>query len=70
MEKTAADKTPKLTSVQCEACHGPGRRHMKGMLTFALTDEMPEDMAISKSVACTACHNPHVSHKKVYGKQE
>jgi uncharacterized paraquat-inducible protein A len=66
----SAEKTPKLKSVGCEACHGPGGLHLQTMLTASLNDENPKDKKISKNLGCSACHNPHISHKKVYGKKD
>ncbi len=62
----SAEKTPKLTNVGCEACHGPGSLHI---MTMAMADEGEEiaDKKIGKGAGCTQCHNPHVSYKKLYG---
>ena len=40
-----------LTSVQCEACHGPGSRHVEAGDTAAILRSPGPDV-------CTTCHNP------------
>ncbi|MHC4473678.1 MAG: cytochrome c family protein [Planctomycetota bacterium] len=64
------EKTPKLTNVGCESCHGPGSLHFQLMFENIGEDTLPEDKKIGKSVGCTDCHNPHISYKKKYGKKE
>ena len=64
----SVEKTPKLTHVGCESCHGAGSLHQKAMLTAMATEEVPEDKKISKNVGCSGCHNPHISFKKKFGK--
>ncbi|MEN8149238.1 MAG: cytochrome c family protein [Planctomycetota bacterium] len=65
----SVEKTPKLTNVGCESCHGAGQAHQKAMLMAMQTDETPEEKQISKNVGCAGCHNPHISYKKLYGKK-
>ena len=65
----SVEKTPKLTHVGCESCHGAGSNHQKAMLMAMQTDETPEEKKISKNVGCAGCHNPHISYKKLYGKK-
>jgi hypothetical protein len=57
------EKTPGLTGVHCEACHGPGSAHIT-----SVKDEEPEEKfkgLINKvpGTVCTGCHNPHKSHE-------
>ena len=56
------EKTPKLTGVQCESCHGPGSAHAKA------ADDDKEEAEIKKAInkvpqnTCIKCHNPHKKH--------
>ncbi|MCK5679297.1 cytochrome C [bacterium] len=44
------NKTPELSNLGCESCHGPGSRHRES--------EDPEDIIKSISIEhCTHCHN-------------
>ena len=65
----SVEKTPKLTNVGCESCHGAGSDHVKAQLNAMMTEEEVTDQKISKSVGCTQCHNPHISYKKLYGSE-
>ncbi|MGZ6083993.1 MAG: multiheme c-type cytochrome [Polyangiales bacterium] len=43
--------TPNLKDVQCEACHGPGSKHIEDPSSNPLADK-PEE------TVCTGCHHP------------
>ena len=52
---------PDLRAVQCEACHGPGRRHRASPSSAILIQsELSED-------ACRRCHNPENSPEFEFG---
>jgi hypothetical protein len=57
-------KTPRLTSVQCEVCHGPGSAHAE-----AVENDKPEEefrSLINKvpQNVCIKCHKPHEPHEE------
>jgi hypothetical protein len=64
-----AEKSAHLLGVQCEACHGPGSKHIDAAKAI-MAEKRKEFNAdektyiVSKSQACSGCHNPHVSYKK------
>ena len=56
-----------LLGVQCEACHGPGSRHVE--LGMQMLKEKRKEFAegeqtwiVLKTPDCANCHNPHVNH--------
>ncbi|MHC4199901.1 MAG: multiheme c-type cytochrome, partial [Planctomycetota bacterium] len=58
------EKTPHLTGVQCESCHGPGGAHAR-----AVKEDKPEKVfnSLIKKVAlnlCMGCHKTHKSHEE------
>ena len=56
--------TPGLVGAQCEACHGPGAKHVElGTAAKAAGGDPPPAVKAAitlKSKECSACHNPHV----------
>ena len=63
------EKSAHLLGVQCEACHGPGSKHIEAAKAIMAekrkkfnADE--KKFILAKSAACANCHNPHVSHSK------
>ena len=57
---TVLGKVEGKTSVQCEACHGPGSRHADmGGGHHLITTKVPETV-------CVECHHPHHSPKFDY----
>ena len=61
--------SPKLTGVQCEACHGPGSEHQDAAMELvmkkrdAFGEGEPTFITLTPT-NCTGCHNPHVSYEK------
>jgi hypothetical protein len=56
-----------LLGVQCEACHGPGSKHVElgqQMLKEKRKELAPGEQSwvVLKTTDCSNCHNPHVSH--------
>jgi hypothetical protein len=80
----SAGKTPKLTNVGCESCHGPGSGHVdaEAGADLSLQQKMQEAMSVSKAEAtdvhsakrCTACHDgdnsPDFNFEKYWPKIE
>jgi hypothetical protein len=69
---TSEEASPDLLGVQCEACHGPGSKHVEVGEKLKAEKRKHfnegETRFISKSVtACAGCHNPHHSHEKMGG---
>ena len=58
------DDTPKMKSVGCESCHGPGSAHVKA--AKAAGDSTTFEKKINKTPknTCVNCHNPHVNQKE------
>ena len=57
-------RTPHLTGVQCESCHGPGSPHVAAakskepvVRVMGLINRVPQN-------TCVACHNPHKTHEE------
>ena len=50
----SVDKTPHLTNVQCETCHGPASLHIKA----TTREEKKKTLSIPRNL-CTECHNTH-----------
>jgi len=66
------EKTPTLTGVQCEQCHGVGSEHIPMMSKLKKdkvdTSEYPEDLKINpRPATCIKCHTPHARHMPVEG---
>ncbi|MDY6952586.1 MAG: cytochrome c family protein [Thermodesulfobacteriota bacterium] len=51
---TSIEKTPHLTNVQCEVCHGPASLHIKATTRA----EKKETLEIPRNI-CTQCHTQH-----------
>ena len=71
----SVDETPKLKSVGCESCHGPGSAHLKFVkdkdnkkkLKAKDADaikELKKGIDVNPGDRCIYCHNPHISYKK------
>jgi len=61
-----------LLGVQCEACHGPGSKHVEAGEKLKAEKRKSfnpgeKTYNIRKVTACTGCHNPHVEHDKIGG---
>jgi len=57
------ESTPGMTSVGCEACHGPGSAHVAAAgKNIGKTDWEKMINKIPQNT-CVQCHNPHVSQK-------
>lgn len=56
------EKTPNMTEVQCEVCHGPGSEH----LAVKMTDKAKKKATINGNpgAVCVKCHNPHKTHEE------
>ena len=57
------EKTPHLTGVQCESCHGPGSAHVEAgekkepkEKSHSLINKIPQN-------TCVECHDPHKTHE-------
>ena len=46
------DLTPELAGVQCESCHGPGKRHVENQ------EERGHILARPDKACCRQCHTP------------
>jgi len=62
-------KSEKLLNVQCEACHGPGSKHVEAGKKLQAEKRKhynpgEEHFITKKTAACANCHNPHVKHSK------
>ena len=58
-----------LLGVQCEACHGPGSKHVElgqEMLKEKRKELAPGEQSyiVLKTTDCSNCHNPHISHNE------
>ncbi len=63
-EQIAADgDKPSLPHVQCEACHGPGRRHVEAARIGSVADAPTEKI---EERTCTRCHNETSPHYKPF----
>lgn len=69
---TDVEKSAHLLGVQCEACHGPGSKHV--VAAGAIMKEKRKEFKAGeksfiqpKTAACANCHNPHLSYTKKYG---
>lgn len=69
----SVEETPELTSVGCEACHGPGSVHIEWVKKNrkGLREKDPEALkqlaaGIDKNpgARCVHCHNPHISYEE------
>ena len=59
-----------LLGVQCEACHGPGSKHIEAAkkLKEAGEKKFPEGAStfqVLRTSNCADCHNPHKAHAKM-----
>ena len=62
----------RLLGVGCEACHGPGSKHIEAGKKLVAEkrkkfNEGEPSYIVLQTKNCSNCHNPHVSHKKKYG---
>ncbi len=57
------EKTPHLTGVHCEACHGPGSAHAEAAKDAPKVWKGDKKMNKVPLNSCVACHNPHVLQK-------
>jgi hypothetical protein len=62
-----ADQSAHLLGVQCEACHGPGSRHValgQRMIQAKKKRFDPGEatFTIKTPTSCSTCHNPHIDH--------
>lgn len=55
--------SPALPHVQCEACHGPGRRHIEAARIGSVGDAPTEKIV---ETTCTKCHNETSPHYKPF----
>lgn len=53
-----AESTPGLKGVTCEACHGPGEKYMKSMMS----GQGGGDARENAKKACTGCHTDAIIH--------
>ena len=53
------EKTPHLTGVQCEACHGPGSAHAEAIDKDLPIEDVKELIDLVPQNTCAKCHNPH-----------
>ena len=69
----SVEETPKLTSVGCESCHGPGSVHVAFMKKNRKAIKAKDAEALKGLAAsidknpgarCVYCHNPHISYKE------
>ena len=56
------EKTPRLTSVQCEACHGPGSAHADAVEADKPEAEFRSLVHRVPQNVCVSCHKPHEPH--------
>ncbi len=56
------DLTPELKDVQCESCHGPGKKHTETFSAGDIIGQTPEDV-------CRACHTEGQDKDFDYGKK-
>lgn len=52
--------TPKLVGIQCEACHGAGKKYLKLMMknpSFKHTDAVQLGLMVPDEKTCLECHN-------------
>ena len=57
------EETPKLTSVGCESCHGPGSAHVEAAKDAPESGDWEKNINRVPQNACIVCHNPHVNQK-------
>ena len=59
-----------LTGVQCEACHGPGSKHVEAGEKVKAEKRKSfnpgeKTYNIKHVVACSGCHKPHAAHDEI-----
>ena len=54
--------------VKCEACHGPGEKHVKEAIIEGKEGAMPVKLLQPKETDCMTCHKPKDSHKMLQKK--
>jgi len=64
-----ATKSENLLGVQCEACHGPGSKHVEAGKKLHAEKRKhynpgEENFITKKTAKCADCHNPHITHTK------
>ena len=57
------EKTPDLTAVNCEACHGPGSAHITSVKAEEPEARFKNLINKVPGAVCTGCHNPHKTHE-------
>ena len=57
------EKTPHLTGVHCEACHGPGSVHAE-VAKEEESEEKIDALIIKTPTTCAKCHKPHKAHEE------
>ncbi len=62
------EETPRLTGVQCEACHGPGSAHAEAAMDEE-SEERIHALINRTPITCAECHNPHKTHEE-YEKED
>ena len=66
------EKSAHLLGVQCEACHGPGSKHIEAASAIMKEKRKKFNAGEKKFIepkpkSCVDCHNPHFSHRAKYG---
>lgn len=59
----AQGDNPSFPNVQCEACHGPGLRHVEAAKTGDTVTDRPTH---TEEETCTKCHNETSPHYKPF----
>ena len=67
--KSVAD-SPHLLGVQCEACHGPGSKHIEAGTKVRAEkrksfNKDEKTYTTLRTANCANCHNPHKTHEKL-----
>jgi len=61
-------RTPRLTAVQCESCHGPGSAHYASAKAKEPKAKVRALIHKTPQNTCIECHNPHKKHDE-YAKE-